>query len=236
MGFFAKVKSAMKRHFLTGVLVFVPIVLTVYLVNWLDEVLMSQLSTLPPRFNPQSYIPFRVPGLGVILTIIIIYIVGAISSNYLGKKILEGYENLLERIPGVRWLYVVLKQMMEAVFNLLEEFQGKGSDRFRGVVLVEYPRKGIYSLAFVTGDTRGEIQERTASKVVNIFIPTTPNPTSGFYLMIPSDQLIRLDISVEQAFRMLMSAGMVGDQNYQGNKKARPQKGRAVETGNEEGA
>ncbi|PLX45520.1 MAG: hypothetical protein C0609_02895 [Deltaproteobacteria bacterium] len=235
MGFFAKVKSAMKRHFLTGVLVFVPIVLTVYLVNWLDEVLMGQLSTLPPRFNPQSYIPFRVPGLGVILTIIIIYVVGAISSNYLGKKILEGYENLLERIPGVRWLYVVLKQMMEAVFNLLEEFQGKGADRFRGVVLVEYPRKGIYSLAFVTGDTRGEIQERTASKVVNIFIPTTPNPTSGFYLMIPSDQLIRLDISVEQAFRMLMSAGMVGDQNY-GNKKARPQRGQAVEPGKEEGA
>jgi uncharacterized membrane protein len=219
----SRIKSAMRKHFLTGLLIFVPMALTIFLLTWIDGVIMEQIAILPDRFNPQSYLPFAIPGLGIILTLIFIYVIGVFGTIYMGRSIVNFYESILEKVPGVRWLYVVAKQIMEAIFRLLEEFQSRGDERFRGVVMVEYPRKGIYSLAFVTSDTKGEVQERTDSEVVNIFLPTTPNPTSGFYLMIPKEQLIPLEITVEQAFRMIISAGMVGGEDntiVEGNKKA----------------
>ncbi len=229
MKIFSGLKGAMKKHFLTGLLIFVPMALTIFLVTWLDDVIMEQIAVLPDKFNPQFYLPFKVPGLGIIITLLFIYIVGFLGSIYMGRRIVETYEKMLDKVPGVRWLYVVAKQLLEAVFTLVEEFQGKGAERFSGVVLVEYPRRGIYSLAFVTGDSRGEVQTKTETEVANVFIPTTPNPTSGFYLMIPKEQLIPLEIGVEQAFRLIISAGMVGseDKLEKEIETARPQKGRA---------
>ncbi len=224
----------MRKHFLTGLLIFVPLGLTIFLVNWLDSRIMGLLETLPNYVNPHYYLPFKVPGLGIIISLMLIYMVGFLGSVYLGKQIVQLYERVLDSIPGVRWLYVVAKQIMQAVFKMFEEFQARGNDRFRGVVLVEYPRIGIYSLGFVTGDTRGEVQGRTDSKVVNVFIPTTPNPTSGFYLMIPQEQLIPMDLTVDQAFRLIISAGMVGyEKEESGRKKGKAGrdgegKGRAV--------
>ena len=162
-----KIKNAAKKHFLTGLMIFIPMALTIFLVTWLDDLIMDQIVKLPTRFNPQSYLPFKLPGLGIIIIIILIYLIGFLGSIYLGKRIVMAYERMLDKVPGVRWFYVVAKQLMEAIFRLLEQFKG-GSSRFRGVVLVEYPRQGIYSLAFVTGDSRGEVQKQTGEKVVNI--------------------------------------------------------------------
>lgn len=226
---FTRLKNAIKRHFLTGLLVFVPIALTVFLVNWLDTALMAKISLLPPDYNPNTYFEGRVPGLGVLLTLAIIYVIGFVSSNYLGKIVVKVYERLLNQIPGVSWLYGVSKQFMDAIFKLLEELQGKGADKFRGVALVEYPRKGIYTLAFITGDSVAEIQEVTGKEVVNIFIPTTPNPTSGFFLMVPKEELVLLEMTVEQAFRLILSAGMVGGDAPKKQKERPAFEGRAVE-------
>ncbi len=219
------IKGKIRKHFLTGLMIFIPMALTIFLVTWIDTGIMAQLDKLPENLHPRTYLHFDIPGLGILITGIFIYLIGFLGSVYLGRTIVEAYEKLLDRVPGVRWFYVVSKQLLEAIFKLMEQFQ-KGGDRFSGVVLVQYPRIGIYSLAFVTGDSRGEIQAITKEKVVNVFIPTTPNPTSGFYLMIPEEELTSLDLSVEQAFRLLISAGMVGSEN----EKARPIKNGAGQT------
>jgi uncharacterized membrane protein len=141
----------------------------------------------------------------VIVTLLIIQTVGFLGANLLGRGVVKTYEGVLERIPVVRTLYVAVKQ-------LLEQMISGDAGRFRRVVLVEYPRKGLYSLGFVTGVTRGEIQEKTAERVVNVFVPTTPNPTSGFYLLVPEQDAVPLSISVEDAFKLIISAGLVGSE------------------------
>lgn len=162
------------------------------------------LGVLPRRFHPDSYLPFPIPGLGVIFTLVIIQIVGLLSANLLGRKVVKTYETILERIPFVRGIYVAVKQLLQQILS-------PHSDRFRRAVLVEYPRRGIYSIGFVTGVSEGVTQARTKEKVLNLFIPTTPNPTSGYYLLVPEDQTLPLDLTIDQAFKLIVSAGMVGD-------------------------
>ncbi len=181
----------------------VPLGLTFYvvaaIVHWADRF----LELVPQRFLPETYLGFRIPGLGVILTLLFIQVVGFLSANLLGHGVVRTYERVLDRIPVVRTLYQAVKQFLEQLIDAR-------SDRFHRVVLVEYPRKGIYSIGFVTGVSRGEVQSRTPQKVLNVFVPTTPNPTSGYYLLVPEQDAVPLQISVEQAFKLIMSAGMVG--------------------------
>jgi len=191
----------------------VPLGITYYVVSAIVRFMDQTLAILPPRFHPDTYLPFRLPGLCVILTILIIQVVGMLGANLFGRSIVGAYEQVLDKIPGVRWLYLAIKQ-------LLEQMISDDSRRFRRVVLVEYPRRGIYSLAFVTGVSRGEVQEKTAERVINVFLPTTPNPTSGFYLLVPEQDTVPLDIPVDDAFKLIMSAGIVGGGPAKG--KARP--------------
>lgn len=201
--FIRYVRDRIRRNFIAGFVVIVPLGLTFYvvaaIVHWADRF----LELVPQRFLPETYLGFRIPGLGVILTLLFIQVVGFLSANLLGHSVVRTYERVLDRIPVVRTLYQAVKQFLEQLIDAR-------SDRFHRVVLVEYPRKGIYSIGFVTGVSRGEVQNRTPQKVLNVFVPTTPNPTSGYYLLVPEGDAVPLQISVEQAFKLIMSAGMVG--------------------------
>ncbi len=197
-----RVRATLKRRFLTGLLVVVPLYLTYYIISVLVNFMDRLLSFLPARFHPDTYLPFHIPGLGVIFTILFIFIVGVFATNLFGKRMVEIWESLLVRIPLIRSVYSASKQLIEAFFVT-------NRDGFRRVVLVEYPRKGVFVLGFVTGVTEGEVQRVTEEKVVNIFIPTTPNPTSGFYILVPEKDTIPLRMSVEDAFKLIISGGMV---------------------------
>ncbi|MHB8767113.1 MAG: DUF502 domain-containing protein [Deferrisomatales bacterium] len=218
--FRAHVRSQTRKHFLTGLLVIVPLGLTYYVVSAIVNQMDRVMAILPPRFHPETYLPFTIPGLGVIVTLLIIQTVGFLSANLLGRSVVKFYERVLGRIPVVRTLYVAIKQVLEQMISA-------DADKFRRVVLVEYPRKGIYSLGFVTGVSRGEVQQKTQERVLNVFLPTTPNPTSGFYLLVPEKDAVPLEIPVEQAFKLIMSAGMVGGEEK--NEKARSVPERALE-------
>lgn len=193
-------RTQLKKSFFTGLLVVIPIGLTIYILIFFIKLLNN--------FLPFKFLPY---GTGIILTIILITFVGFMTSNIIGRRLIEIGEKLISSIPLVKNVYAAVKQISDAMLS-------SQAKNFRRVVLIEYPRKGIYTLAFVTGVSRGEVQEKTKSNVINLFVPTTPNPTSGFYLMVPETDLINLDISVEEAFKLLISGGMVSsDTNRPGS-------------------
>lgn len=185
------VKTQLRKSFFTGLLVVIPISATIYILIFLIGVLNNLL--------PFHFLPY---GTGVILTIILITLIGFMTTNLIGKRLIDTGEKFISSIPLVKNVYAAVKQISDAMLSS----QGKN---FRRVVLIEYPRKGIYTLAFVTGVSRGEVQDKTKDNVINLFVPTTPNPTSGFYLMVPEADVINLDMSVEDAFKLLISGGMV---------------------------
>lgn len=211
--FWAHLKVQTRRHFLTGLLVIVPLGLTFFVVSWIVGFMDQILNFIPPKLHPDTYLPFSIPGLGVIFTLFIIQFVGLLSANLFGRKVVKTYEQILDRIPFVRGLYLAVKQLLEQILS-------QDSDRFRRAVLVEYPRKGIYSIGFVTGVGAGPMQRNTPEKVLNIFIPTTPNPTSGYYLLVPEKDVVSLNLTVEQAFKIIVSAGMVGGEEVNGKSPA----------------
>jgi len=194
------IKNKLKNYFITGLLVLIPISLTIYI--------LKILIRLVEDFSP---IKLPIPGMGLIITIGIVLGTGFIAKSVFGSWLVNFGENFLYRIPIVKNIYQGTKQLSNALFA------PKG-DKFRSVVLLEYPRKGIYSLAFITGDTKGVMQDKTEKKMINVFVPTTPNPTSGFYLMVPKNEVITLGMSVEEAFKILISGGLY----YPPNQKDKP--------------
>jgi len=224
MGETFKKRLSVKKNLLTGLLVCAPLAVVMYLVRLVDGV----LDLLPTTLQPQTYLPFKVPGLGIILTVLLIYLVGLVSSNMMGRAVVAAYEGLLALVPGVRWAYNMVKQFLEGIMKLSgNDLDIESPSKFNGVVLVKYPHERAYALAFRTGDATGETQERTAETLVNVFVPTTPNPTSGFFLLFPQKEVIELDMSIEQAFRLIISAGMAGEkkaskEKTDKNKTARP--------------
>ena len=195
-------KKDIKPIFLTGLAVTVPIGLTVYILIFLIDLMDGLLHVIPSRFHPDHLLGFRIPGLGIIFTVVFIFAMGLTTRSILGSKILLWGESMVVRVPLVRGIYQAFKQVVDAMVST------KG-ESFKRVVLVEFPRKGLYTVAFVTGLTSGEVRDKTAENCVNIFIPTTPNPTSGFYMMVPEDQVVTLDMTVEEAFKLIMSGGIV---------------------------
>jgi uncharacterized membrane protein len=193
----------MKNYFLTGLLVILPIFITVYVIWYLIKAMDAVLKYIPAKYLPETYINIYIPGLGLILAVILILIVGVLTRNIAGRRVLQFWDNLVDRIPLARILYSSVKQLLQAFFF-------KNSNSFQRVALVEYPRRGLYVLGFITGESRGETQEKTNKKMINVFVPTTPNPTSGFYVLVPEDDLTLLDMSVEDAFKLLISGGLVG--------------------------
>ena len=186
----------LRNYFITGAIVLIPIGITIYLSIFLIK-FSSRL--LPGKINPNNYLPFDIPGIEILITIIFITIVGGISLSFIGKKILEIFNNILKRIPILRTIY-------SAVGQLTESFaQTKGKKK--SVVLIEYPRKGLWAVGFATKDNKGEISKKTNEQLVNVFVPTTPNPTSGFLLMVPKKDIVYLDMSFEEASKFIVSAG-----------------------------
>jgi uncharacterized membrane protein len=198
-----KVKKSLlvrlRNYFITGAIVLIPIGITIYITLFVIKI-SSKL--LPKSINPNNYLPFDIPGIEILISIILITIIGGLSLSFLGKKFLEIFNNALKRIPILRTIY-------SAVGQLTESFT-KSDGTKKSVVLIEYPRKGLWVVGFATKDNNGEIAKKTNQELVNVFIPTTPNPTSGFLLMVPKKDLTYLDMSFEEASRFIVSAGTSG--------------------------
>ncbi|MDH3339516.1 MAG: DUF502 domain-containing protein [Gammaproteobacteria bacterium] len=192
----------LRRYLVAGILVWLPLGITYFLLRFLVGLMDRSLRLLPEGFRPEAWLGVAIPGLGVILTIIVVLLTGLLAANFVGRSIVGGWESLMERIPIVRSIYSAAKNFAEIVFS------DTGS-AFSKVLLVEYPRKGIYSLTFQTASDIGEIQGRTGEEVVCCFVPTTPNPTSGFIIILPKKDAIELDMEVDEAVKLIMSLGVV---------------------------
>lgn len=197
-----RLKARVKNYFFTGLLVILPIYVTGYILWFLINGMDAVLKYVPQKYLPETYLNVRIPGLGLILALILILIVGFLARNIVGSKIVHWTDRIVNRIPLARIIYVAIKQLLQGVF--LPQTRA-----FRRVVMVEFPRQGVYSIGFLTGVSKGEVQNKTAKKVVNVFVPTTPNPTSGFFIMVPEDEVIPLSMSVEDAFKLIISGGIV---------------------------
>ena len=188
--------ARLRNYFITGIVVLIPIGVTLYLTKFFISI-SSKL--IPSEINPNNYLPFFIPGLEIVLAIIFITLIGYLSLSFIGKKILQLFNDLLNRIPILRTIYSAIGQMAE---TLAPKRKSKKS-----VVLIEYPRKGSWAVGFATKDNKGEISKRTQQDLVNVFVPTTPNPTSGFLLMFPREDIVYLDMSFEEASKFIVSAG-----------------------------
>ena len=188
--------SRLRNYFITGIVVLVPIGITLYLTKFFISI---SSNLIPKEINPNSYLPFSIPGLEILLSIIFITIIGGLSLSFIGKKILQFFNQTLKKIPILRTIYSAIGQMTESL--------APKSGNKKSVVLIEYPRKGTWAVGFATKDNKGEISDKTNSELVNVFVPTTPNPTSGFLLMFPKSEIIYLDMSFEEASKFIVSAG-----------------------------
>lgn len=193
--------AALRRYLMAGLLVWVPLGVTLLIVAFLVDLMDQTLLLLPAAVQPENLLGFRIPGLGLVLTAVVVLATGVIVTNLFGMQLFNIGERMLQRIPLVRSIYASVKQVTESMFS-----SGKS---FRKVVLVEYPRKGMWSLAFQTGSGAEEVRSKTGHEIANIFIPTTPNPTSGFFLMVPREEVIELEMSVDEGLKMLLSVGVV---------------------------
>ena len=192
----SSITSKLRNAFIAGIVVLVPIGFTLYLTLFLIKI-SSKL--IPNEINPNNYLPFSIPGLEILLSVIFITIVGGISLSFFGKKILNLINDLFKRIPILRTIYSAIGQMTES-------FTSK-SDNKKSVVLIEYPKKGSWAVGFATKENKGEISKKTSKELINVFVPTTPNPTSGFLLMFPKNEVIYLDMTFEEASKFIVSAG-----------------------------
>ena len=211
-GLWQRIKTNLRRYFVAGVLAFAPIGITIWLLNgivqWLDNLLLPKvLGVLFPDIQDPPSIPF----VGAIFTLVVILLFGVIARHLFGWELVRVTERLLQRVPVARNIYNAVKQLFEAIFR--SETQGT----FNRVVLVEYPRTGVWAIAFTTGPARGVLQEITEETMINVFVPTTPNPTSGFFLLVPEHDLKTVDLTVEQAFKLIMSAGLVAPDQAEAN-------------------
>lgn len=191
-----------RRYLIAGLLVWLPLGVTVLVIRLLVGFMDQVLLLIPDKYNPDNLLGFHIPGLGLLLSILVVVITGVIVANLFGRRLVAAWESLLARIPLVRSIYSSVKQIAETLFSP----DGKS---FRKVLLIEYPRTGIWTLAFHTGAVVDEVQNKTGKKVINVFVPTTPNPTSGFFIMVPEEDVIELEMSVDEGLRLIMSLGVV---------------------------
>lgn len=193
----------LRNYFMAGILVTAPISITIYL-GWLFVTFVdSKVTPLIPRaYNPENYLPFAIPGIGVVVIIVTMILIGAMTAGFVGRIFNRVSERVMNRVPVLRSVYKATRQIFETIL-------AQQSNAFREAVLVEYPRKGMWVIAFITGTTKGEVQAITEDSLINIFIPTTPNPTSGFLIFVSKSEIIPLSMSVEDALKMVISGGIV---------------------------
>jgi len=187
----------LRNYFITGVVVLIPIGFTLYLTKFIVGI---SSKIIPQNINPNNYLPYAIPGIEILISVVFITIVGGLSLSFFGKKILGLIDDLFKRIPVLRTIYSAIVQMTET-------FSNKDENDKKSVVLVEYPRKGVWAVGFATKENKGEMAQKTNKKLINVFVPTTPNPTSGFLLMFPLDEVIHLNMTFEEASKFIVSAG-----------------------------
>ncbi len=197
-----RIVTRLRRWLLAGLLLWLPLGVTILTFRFLLNLMDRMLFLLPPAYRPEQWLGFRVPGLGLILTILLLLVTGILAANLIGRRLVSLYEAFLARIPFVRSVYGAVKSFSEVVLS-------GSSTSFKKVVLIEYPRMGMYSVAFQTSEDAEEIQARTGSTVVTVFLPTTPNPTSGYMLFVQRSEVTVLDMSVEEALKLVVSLGVV---------------------------
>ena len=188
--------TSFRNYFIAGVVVLIPIGITIYLTIFIVSI---SSKILPKEINPNHYLPYNIPGLEILIAIFLITFIGWLSLSFLGKRLLRVFDNILKRIPILRTIYSAIVQMTETF--------SKTDKSKKNVVLVEYPRKGSWAVGFATKENTGEISNKTNKKLINVFVPTTPNPTSGFLLMFPKEEVIYLDLTFEEASKFIVSAG-----------------------------
>jgi uncharacterized membrane protein len=191
-----------RRYLVAGLLIWLPIGATILVFSLLLDLMDRLLFWLPAAYRPEALLGFRIPGLGAILALLVLIATGVLAANILGRRLVNFYESLLNRIPLVRSVYGSVKHFAEMVF-------GDSATSFKKVILIEYPRRGLYSLAFQTAENAAEVQARTGESVIAVFLPTTPNPTSGFMIFVPRSHATELEMSVEDALKMIVSLGVV---------------------------
>ena len=190
------ISASLRTYFFTGVVVLIPIGITLYLTKFIIQI---SSKIIPEEINPNNYLPFSIPGLEILISIILITLVGGLSFSFIGKKVLQLINDLFKKIPILRTIYSAITQMTETFTNK--------DDSKRSVVLVEYPRKGTWAVGFATKKNETEISSKTNKNLINVFLPTTPNPTSGFLLMFPEEEIVYLDMTFEEASKFIVSAG-----------------------------
>ena len=188
--------SSIRNNFIAGIVVLIPIGITLYLTLFIIRI---SGKIIPKEINPNNYLPFNIPGVEIIIALLVITLIGWLSLSFLGKKFFEFFNNILKKIPILRTIYSAIGQMTETFT--------KSDSKQKSVVLLEYPRKGIWAVGFATKENEGIIKNQVGEDIINVFVPTTPNPTSGFLLMVPKKELIYLDVSFEQASKFIVSAG-----------------------------
>ena len=192
----------MRKYFATGLLILVPIAITLWVLNFIISTMDQSLLLLPEKWRPGALIGFYIPGMGALLTLLVVFVTGLLTHNYIGKKVVYWWELLLKRIPVVNSIYSSVKQVSDTLFS-------SSGNAFRKAVLVQYPRQGSWTIAFVTGTPGGDVKNHLVGDYISVYVPTTPNPTSGFFLMMPKADTIELDMSVDEALKYIVSMGVV---------------------------
>jgi len=194
-------REILQRYFLAGLLVFLPVVITLWFLGWVIGLMDGLLDVLPARLHPNSYLPFAIPGLGAVFTIALILFLGVLTRGVATRRFLAAWDKIFVQIPIFRGVYT-------AVQKLVQTFLGQ-SQTNRQVVMIEYPRKGIYTVGFAMGRAWHELEKKNEAPLVNVFVPTTPNPTSGFYLLVPTNEVAPLNMSMEEALKLITSGGLI---------------------------
>lgn len=192
----------LRSYLLAGLVVWLPILVTIGVLRFIIDLLDNTLALIPHAYQPEQLIGQHIPGFGVILSLILLFVTGIIATNYFGQRLVLWGESLLSKIPLVRSIYKTVKQVINAVLST-------NSEAFRKVVLIEYPRKGLWSIAFQTGAANPEINSKIREEMISVFIPTTPNPTSGFLMMLPKQETVELDMSIDEALKFIISLGVM---------------------------
>lgn len=194
-------KSFMKRYLITGLLIWVPLVITLWVLDLLVSAMDQSLLLLPDRFHTQSWLGVHIPGLGVLLTVVVVFVTGVLAANIIGQRLVRFGERLLARIPVVNSIYHSVKQVSDTVFS-------PNGQAFRKAVLVQWPSEGMWTIAFQTGQPGGDVANHLKGDYLSIYVPTTPNPTGGYFVMVPRSDVIELDMSVDEALRYVISMGV----------------------------